>query len=916
MTGKHGFQPGAAAGRMAGLAGRLKIRSGQGGEARRRRDLVLDTVPGDSSPADGVLAALLATRALAPFRGRAQELAELGAWCDDQSAPPVMVLTGPAGVGKTRLVAEFAARQAGRRVTGWLRPGCAGSALAAVRACREPTLVLVDDADERADLADLLGQLAAEPAGAPVRIVLISRIADPRGPMAEDLEEPRRWILADARLLPVTQFGSPDDHARWFAEAVRAYAAAWRTPPPDLPVQAGPGTANQPDEPILSLQARALLAVMRSQRVEPADAETTALPFDQVAEALFSRERRRWRDAAKRQDELAELTGDVLDRCVAALALTRAADEDQAVAVLGQLPDLADASAEQFVSIARWAAQLYPVDPPWPIRIEPAMLAEWFLVNQLTPPLARGLSGLGAPQAAALLACLARGSDHMIQAPRLFGDVLGTDVTGLAAAGVSAALAADTGQPALDAIFPPLIAGASWTGRALMVLDYALPAGLLPRTRQAVSAALVERARRSHAPEALADALMDLAIGSNDLGQYQEAMAAAEEALSIWRKVAEGASAFRSRLAGALQNLGTAQRGLDHHQEALDAAEEAAGIWRTLTESTPVAEPNLAGTLVDSAADLAALGRPQEALAAAEEGLRIWRTLDDGNPVAQAGLAQALASAANRTRALGRYQEALASTEEAVGIWRALIEISPAHRPDLARALSNNGIDLASLHRYPEALAATEEALGIWRTLGGSNPAWRLGLAQVRQNLSKRLGELHRYQEALAAAQEALSGWRTLADANPAYQPNLAEALSAVGADLFRVDRYQEALAMTQKAIGQWRPLAESNRTHRTGLARSLQTLGGEFHRLGRRQEAVTATEEAVGLWRTLAGSTPTARLELARTLHNLGVMLEDLGRNQEAQAAYQESAALGGQNLRRESRCRQEQAGVQSDVI
>ena len=49
-----------------------------------------------------------------------------------------------------------------------------GQAVAAVRRCGEPALILVDDADQRPDLAALLDSLAASPGSSPVRVVLIA----------------------------------------------------------------------------------------------------------------------------------------------------------------------------------------------------------------------------------------------------------------------------------------------------------------------------------------------------------------------------------------------------------------------------------------------------------------------------------------------------------------------------------------------------------------------------------------------------------------------------------------------------------------------------------------------------------------------------------------------------------------------
>lgn len=163
-----------AAGGVAGLAGAVityqvsKRREGR--EAARRvrgevlSDVVTERLPGDTS----VLGLLLATNAVAPFRGRQADLGWLQKWCDDPAACPVVVLTGPAGVGKGRLAVQFAMQRPEPWVTGWLVAGRGGDAVAAVRACGDPALILVDDADDRGDLADLIASLVA--ARSPTRV--------------------------------------------------------------------------------------------------------------------------------------------------------------------------------------------------------------------------------------------------------------------------------------------------------------------------------------------------------------------------------------------------------------------------------------------------------------------------------------------------------------------------------------------------------------------------------------------------------------------------------------------------------------------------------------------------------------------------------------------------------------------------
>jgi hypothetical protein len=247
-------------------------------------------------------------------------------------------------VGKTRLVVQFAVTRPGPWVAGWLHRGCGGSVLDVVRGCGDPALILVDDADASPDAVALLENLAARPGGVPVRVVLIARTADALARVAGQVPEQARWIIAVENLpvCTVGPFGSADDYARWFGEAVRAYAAARRSPPPDLPDVTSTGSTGRAEEPVLTVQAQALLAVLEAERRRPWHRDMQVLPFDQVAGALFEHEQRRWQQVARQPGwGLADLDATTQQRAIAALLLSGAPGEAEAVTALRAVPDLA-----------------------------------------------------------------------------------------------------------------------------------------------------------------------------------------------------------------------------------------------------------------------------------------------------------------------------------------------------------------------------------------------------------------------------------------------------------------------------------------------------------------------------------------------------------------------------------------------
>ncbi len=651
----------------------------------RERGQVLDPVVSDPAHDLSVLGLLLPTRdGAAPFRGRAADLAWLQAWRDAPDGHPVALVTGPAGVGKTRLVTQFAVTRPEPWAAGWLHPGRGAPALAAVRACGDPALILIDDADTGPDTAVLLAGLAGQHQAARVRVLLISRSADALAQVAGQLPEPARWIIAPENLpvRTIGPFGSADDHARWLGEAARAYAAARRTPPPDLPAATATGnTATGPtaraDEPVLAIQAQALLAVLETERRRPLHPASQGLPFDQVAAALFAHEQRRWQQVAQQPEwGLADLTVPAQERVITALILSGAAGEDQATTALRAVPDLADASAERLARIARWAMHLYP---PGPVRIKPDMLAEWFLITQLTsvPGLASHLNDLAGQHAPALLTLFAHASDHMPAAVPLYARLIQADPAGRVTAGADAALTASTARPRLDAALATLVTSTHWSPAALAHLNRHLPQRALPRTRAAAAAATVDHTRETGTPEHLADALNSYGASLTDLGRHRDALAAFREALALYRDLAAANPAHQPALANALNSYGN-----------------------SLTD----------------------LGRHRDALAAFQEALALYRDLAAANPAHQPALANALNSYGNSLRDLGRHRDALAAFQEALALYRDLAAANPAHQPALANALNSYGNSLTDLGRHRDALAAKEEALALYRDLAAANP--------------------------------------------------------------------------------------------------------------------------------------------------------------------------------------------------
>jgi tetratricopeptide (TPR) repeat protein len=803
---------------------------------------------------DEDLELLWAERSPVPFRGRRRELKLLADWRANESACSVLMISGSAGVGKSRLALEFASRLPEEWTAGWLRTGAGGTVVSAVRRCGEPAVILVDDAEGRADvvellddLAELLDDLAKQHKSPEIRVVLLTRsYAGLRTWLGRRLEPRHNWMAYRAENLPLQPEGGPEDWQRWFREALVAFADIRKVRVPDFPAPFPSGRAN--GQPILTLLADALLAVLGSSAGNP---DPPTLSFNKIAEGLMEHERRRWRAMASVWDwgRGGRPAGRVQEQSIAALALLGAGSETEAKSVLRRVPNLRDTFEERLSAIASWVLALYPAGPNGAPRIRPDMIGEWFVVSQLAGPANDALrqslcEGLTDAQAARALGLLARAADRIEAADDLFGTFASGDIRRQVLAAAQAAMTGEAGQHLLDTVVTEQIRSAQgWTLAQLAELDRLVPDDVMPVTRAAI-AELEVTLRRTLAKDnpayqdSLAPALNNLGIRLQEVGRYREALAVTQEAVILLRALAKDNPAYQDRFVKVLSNLGIRLREVGRYQEALAAAERAVTLFRALAKDNVVYQDSLATELNHLGQRLQHVGRYHEALAATEDAVNLRRALAADNlPAHLADLATTLAELGGRLGQVGRNREALAATEDAVTRLRALAKDNPAHLASLARGLGNLGVWLSEVGRYREALAATEEAVTLDRALAKDNPAAHQdSLARALDNLASRLRSVGSYQEALAAAQEAVALRRTLAADNlAAHQDSLATELNNLGLHLRDVGRYQEALATTEKAVTLCRTLAKDNHAaHQHSLASALDSLGIQLHDVSR----------------------------------------------------------------------------------
>jgi tetratricopeptide (TPR) repeat protein len=278
--------------------------------------------------------------------------------------------------------------------------------------------------------------------------------------------------------------------------------------------------------------------------------------------------------------------------------------------------------------------------------------------------------------------------------------------------------------------------------------------------------------------------LDNLGVQLSVLGRRKDAVAAAEEAVTIYRRLAEAnPAAYLSGLASALNNLGVLLSELGRLDEALAAAEEAVDIGRQLAEANPAAHlPDLAAALANLGNRLAELGRRKEALAPTNEATTHYRRLAEAHPAAYLpNLAMALYNLGIRLRELGRLasqveerlrelDKALAAIEEVVDIRRRLAEAQPAaHLPNLAAALKDLGLLLVDLGRPEQALAPIAEAFDIDRSWPRPTlPPTCITWPKLRGFASVQDGVATEAPAALIATDEAVAILEALCQSNAA----------------------------------------------------------------------------------------------------------------------------------------------------
>ncbi len=782
---------------------------------------------------------------LVGFAGRSAEVTALADWCAGAARFGLRLVTGPAGQGKTRLAAHVCAQMTPQWVAGVLRTRqTAGRSVLAgdgadaeldagladrVAGCTAPLLLAVDYAETQPalirQLAGLLRLRAA--AGVPGRLLLLARSAgDWLAELRRDVdEELASWLDVDSTL-PLSELTTgTTDRAEEFDRAVAAFAAYRGEDPAVVATPADLATDRYAR--VLEIHSASLAALLDRAASAP-----VAGGKGPVARVL-AHEERFWAASAAAL-RLPEPHPERLDQVVAAGTLVGPLPHAASAAgVLASLPTFHGQSPDVVDRYARWASSLDPSEG-WLYRLRPDRLGEDHATATVLrrPELGSGLLDLASSgedlaewQIDQALTVLGRATPRYAELAQHLSNLI-TGNPALVQSAVRVAPTLADPFPLVSAIESALVAHPPSTLEDARLLDQQLPEHSLSlaAVAAAISAAIVDHLRDATAtadaghsdaflPD-LATSLNNLSVRLGGLGRWEEGLAAIEEAVTVYRRLArDRPDVFLPGLALSLNNLSVHLGELGGREEGLAAIEEAVAIRRRLAKDRPDAFlPNLAMSLNNLSLRLGGLGRWEEGLAAIEEAVTVYRRLAKDRPDAfLPDLALSLNNLSLRLGELGRQEEGLAAIEEAVTVYRRLAKDRPdAFLPDLATSLNNLSLRLGELGRQEEGLAAIEEAVTVYRRLAKARPDALLpDLAMSLNNLSLRLGELGRREEGLAAIEEAVAIRRRLAKARPdAFLPDLAMSLNNLSVDLGELGRREEGLAAIEEAVTRLGPFS------------------------------------------------------------------------------------------------------------
>lgn len=573
---------------------------------------------------DSSVAAIEAARTFAdPYE---KALTALATWAVTGDRP-LWLLSGAPSVGKTSFAGQVADRVAAHGVqVGWAPPGRAVQAVQSIVAAGKPGVVIVDDAETRADIGDLLALVANGGHPLPVRVVIVARDFGAWWTRQLSRLNPTEQEVLQARR---TQIGARGQAGPARLDLVlRSQSQRGESNPMVTLASADPVSGAV----LLRMAALVVALPTRVGQLKP-------LALRAAVRDLFSDEEGYWRRAAREVSQ-AGAAQPALRSALACSAVARVDGLADAATVLRRVPMLAVNAADRLARLAVWWHGLYErIGSESPARSP--RLPGW-LADRVPQPGAVDSSGLSWTVAAfeterkvtETLAELTRDVHRDVWPRRVAAlEESEPDQTELsrnlersvsAKAPVDEALAwlaqeSDLGDDDMTALADAMFQ----------------PAKSLPRTAIVLLNRLLDGDNSAHDQAALQ---LELGARLSELGMWDDARQVTEEAVARLRVMVDiDRRTHLADLATGVLNLGSCAAQQGQHDEALEITYEAVGLYRELTETDRDEHlHSLARALTNLSSCLSRVGRRPAALGAAGQAVTIYKELAGNNPRAYA----------------------------------------------------------------------------------------------------------------------------------------------------------------------------------------------------------------------------------------------------------------------------------------
>jgi len=373
-------------------------------------------------------------------------------------------------------------------------------------------------------------------------------------------------------------------------------------------------------------------------------------------------------------------------------------------------------------------------------------------------------------------------------------------------------------------------------------------------------------------------ALNNLGNRLSDVGEFEKAVVENLRAVDVYQDLVEaGHEGFLADLANALHNLSSAYSDLRMIDEAKEVAQAALQMRLALAEED---RPSILSDLAMSNNNLGNIladhEELEEALEYTDKALEIHQELAVLKPETyRQRVANSLVNLSIRNGDLMKDEGALQAAKNAVHIYEQLAELRPdSYLEDLAGALNNLALRYTISGDEESAIDCATRAIEIFRPLAEEFPeVFAPDLALSLNNLAASLINLEAFEEALPHAQEAVSVYDDMEEPNASRfvsdramaGNNLSEILSALG-------RHEEALKNVTSAEATFRDqIVAGKQGHLSDLALTLSNACAALSGLKRSKQAVSKGQELVRVARQLADSDEdTYGLDLAISLNTL----------------------------------------------